>query len=355
MNAAKTYGDLDLRIVGHLAATVVYFSLGDPIKTREHADRVLVLYSEERHGHLVGVLNHDPKTVSLVWPALSTWMLGYPEQALRISDAAHDHARRRGHPFNLGWALTFGAQVFDCLREPDELLKRAAEADRVGRENSLPFLTGCLVPLYSGIALIRKGRTAEGVALLEKSLAVYEQGGNLVWNPCYKSVLAEGLAQLGDLDRALDLVDEAIAQVERPGWEERWSYAEILRVKGWMLTLNGDPAGAERAFIASLDWARQQQAKSWELRTATSYARLMREQGRVGRGIRTARAGLRLVHRRFRHKGPEGRQGIPRGTRFLPRPARGERDGVRGHFSSFEEAAGIPQRLAMLLLLTQSR
>ena len=44
--------------------------------------------------------------------------------------------------------------------------------------------------------------------------------------------------------------------------------------------MKGDPAGAERAYIASLDWARTQQAKSWELRTATSYTRLMRDQGK---------------------------------------------------------------------------
>jgi hypothetical protein len=85
-------------------------------------------------------------------------------------------------------------------------------------------------------------------------------------------VLAEGIAQLGDLTRALVLIDEVIAQIERPGWEERHHYAEALRIKGWLLSLNGDPSGAERTYIASLDWARQQQAKSWELRTATSYA-----------------------------------------------------------------------------------
>jgi predicted ATPase len=95
-------------------------------------------------------------------------------------------------------------------------------------------------------------------------------------------VLAEGRAQLGDLEGALDLIDNVIAQVERPGWEERYYYAETLRIKGWMLALKGDSAAAERAYSASLDWAGQQHAKSWELRTATSYARLMRDQGRVG-------------------------------------------------------------------------
>jgi predicted ATPase len=209
-------------------------------------------------------------------------MLGYPEQALRISDVKDAEARRRGHPFHLGWALTIGAEVFDYLREPDEWLKRIEEVDRVARENGLPFVTECLAPMCSGIALIRKGQIAKGMPLLETGLAVWEKGGGQVHNPYCKSVLAEGMAQRDDLAGALELVDEAIAQIERPGWEERSYYAETLRIKGWLLSLNGDTAGAERAYIASLHWARRQRAKSWELRTATSYAQLMRDQGRVG-------------------------------------------------------------------------
>ena len=83
-----------------------------------------------------------------------------------------------------------------------------------------------------------------------------------------------------DIDGALQLIDEQIAQVERPGWEERLHYAEILRLKGWMLSLKGDFKGAERNYLASLDWAREQQAKSWELRTSTSLARLWQSQGK---------------------------------------------------------------------------
>jgi hypothetical protein len=118
------------------------------------------------------------------------------------------------------------------------------------------------------------------------------------------------MAQLGNLAAALDLVDEAIAQIERPGWEERWYYAETLRIKGRLLALKGDLAGAERSYIASLDWARTQQANSWELRTATGYARLMHEQGRA-RGQRPARAHLRLVHRRLRFAPQAWGEGVP--------------------------------------------
>ena len=162
------------------------------------------------------------------------------------------------------------------------MLKRIEEGDRLGRENSLPFVTEVLAPQILGTALIRKGQTAEGLPLLQRAMASWEAGGGRVANTYWKSVLAEGMAQLGNLAGALQLIDEAIAQVERPGWEERHYYAEILRIKGWLLSLTGDLAGGERAYIASLAWSRTQQAKSWELRTATSYAQLMRDQGRVG-------------------------------------------------------------------------
>ena len=127
----------------------------------------------------------------------------------------------------------------------------------------------------------RYGETAESIALLDKGPAVWEGSGARVCGPYFRSVLAEGVAKLGNLDGALHLIDEVIADIERPDRQERHYYAETLRIKGWLLSIKGDQGGAERAYIASLDWARTQQAKSWELRTATSYARLMREQERV--------------------------------------------------------------------------
>jgi hypothetical protein len=208
-------------------------------------------------------------------------MLGYPEQAVKMINAACDHARQVGHPFDLSWALTVGGQVFDHLSEPDERLSRAAVAERLGRENSLLFVTESLAPYSSGIALIQKGQTAQGMALLERGLAFWEGVGGGIDSAYMKSVLAKCMGQLGDLGGALGLIDKVIAHIERPDCQERHHYAEALRIEGWLRSLRADPAGAERAYLASLDWARQQQAKSWELRTATSYARLMRDQGRV--------------------------------------------------------------------------
>jgi predicted ATPase len=190
------------------------------------------------------------------------------------------HARRRGHPFDLGWALTQGAEAFDHRCEPEKLRKRAEECERLGREHSMPVLWALAAPVRYGVALIREGKPAEGIAAIKAGMAVWDASGGKVYSPYGKSVLAEGMARLGDLDNALHLIDEQIAQVERPGWEERLHYAEILRLKGWVLSLKGDLADAEQNYLASLDWARQQQAKSWELRTSTSLARLWQAQGK---------------------------------------------------------------------------
>ena len=178
--AAAAYRDPDLLMLEHYCAVNSYFFLGEPIKARQHADQILSLYSQEQHGHLVRVMNEDLKTVGLVWGAEAAWMLRYAKQAVKMSDAAYDHAHQVGHPFDLGWALTTGVGLFDHLREPDEMLRRTAEADRVGRENSLPHVTECMVPSLSGIALIRKGQTADGIALPERGFAVWEAGGGRI-------------------------------------------------------------------------------------------------------------------------------------------------------------------------------
>ncbi|MFO1037242.1 MAG: AAA family ATPase [Geminicoccaceae bacterium] len=279
LDGAEEYQDSSWLIVGHLGAVVLYFFLGQLEHALEHSDKVLILYSEEQHGILTTFLINDAKTFCLLWTAYATLLLGYPDRASKIYYAAEAHARRRGHAFDIGYVLGMGSRVFDHRGESDKALQLLEECDRIAGENSLPFLRQVVVWHFSGVALIRKARLVDGITSLEAGLAVWGDGN--VHVPYLNSVLAEGIAQRGDLAGALRLIDEVIAQIEQPGGEEREHLAETLRLKGWMLSLQGDLEGAESCYITSLDWARRQQAKSWELRTSTSYARLMREQGRA--------------------------------------------------------------------------
>ena len=114
--------------------------------------------------------------------------------------------------------------------------------------------------------------------------------------PAFLGALAEGLARAGQGAEALAAIDEALALSERD--EERWCVAELLRIKGELVLSEGGPDAAEAAedhFRQALDWARRQGALSWELRAATSLARLWRDQNRT----KAAREILAPVYDRF--------------------------------------------------------
>jgi predicted ATPase len=261
-------------------AGLAHFWRGDFAQSRMHDERLLALYDDGQHRHLADFINTDPKSDVGIHGSLGAWMQGYPDRAVQICNANDAHARRRGHLFDLGWVLTGGSMVWDCLRKPEPLLTRVEEAERLGRAHRLPFISDVLAQIMKGIAWIRAGRLTEGIPQLRGAIETWNAQGGELWVPYWRAALAEGLALSGDLVGGLELIEANLSQIARPDWGERWYLAENLRLKGWMLTLQGDLAGGEQNYLASLDWAREQQAKSWELRSATSLARLWQQQGK---------------------------------------------------------------------------
>ena len=280
LTTAEASGDLDLLIMGHRAACTTYFYRGDFNPSREQAERVLALYNEEQHRPLADLMNTDPKTAAGIFVSAGTCMLGYPDRAVQLCAANDAHARRRGHPFDLGFALTTGAHVWDLRCESAQLLARAEEAERLGRAHSLPFISDVLAQIWKGIAWLRAGRLAEGIPHLRGAMERYHAHGAEAWMPYFRATLAEGIALSGDLSGGLSLIEDSLTQIARPGWEERCHLAEVLRLKAWMLQQQGKLAAAEDNYLASLDVGREQQAKSWELRTSTSLAGLWQSQGK---------------------------------------------------------------------------
>jgi hypothetical protein len=280
LDVAKATGDPDLLIQGHANACICNCWVGEFTNAVAHADSVLALYDDERHYRLADTLNTDPQTIAGVFGSMCMWILGYPEKAAQLNNAKEVHARRRGHPFDLGYALMNGPFWFDRAWSAEDMRKRAEACERLGRDNSILVLSAIMAPFGYGLALIREGNFAEATVPLKACVAAWAAACGKSTLPLLNMLVAEGLGRSGDLDNALSLLDEQIVQIERPGWEERFAYAEILRLKGWMLSLKGDLEGAERDLLASLDWARRQQAKMWELRTSTSLARLWQGQGK---------------------------------------------------------------------------
>src|SRR5262249_45045972 len=233
------------------------------------------------------VTAHDLNTLVGVWACQWTWMLGFPDRAVEVSHAKDAHARRLGHAFNLGFALSLGAYAFDYRCEPERLFERIVEADLLERTHSVRFVHQVMVRQVEGLAPLRSGQLQESISSLRRALESWNEAGGHSRVPYLKSALAEAIALQGDLAAALAIIDEVLEQIERPGWQERSHLAEVLRLKGWMLMRAGRGEEAEQPLRASIAWARQQQAKSWELRSSTTLAELL-----VARGERTAAGDL---------------------------------------------------------------
>lgn len=273
-------GDVDLRIFGHTATMVSALLRGQLVESRQQAEQALALYDPQRAKRWLQLTGHDLRTFIEVYACQLTWMLGYPDQAQRACEASTTHARDVGHAFNLVWALTFSAYVHAYRREPERLMERVGEADRLARDQGIAFISEVSVPQAAGIAHLQSERIPEAVTLLRQGLDRWIRVDGHVRVPYVKSALAEAIARQGDLDLALQLIEECLEQIERPTWQEQEWLAEVLRLKGWILIQRGHHDAAEAALRASIQCARDQQAKSWELRAAITLARLLAERGR---------------------------------------------------------------------------
>jgi len=95
----------------------------------------------------------------------------------------------------------------------------------------------------------------------------------------YQALLAEAYAISGQADKGLELLADALASVQKTG--EGGSEAELHRIRGELLMMRGEAEDlAEESFRKAIEIARRQQAKSWELRAATSLSRLLHKQGK---------------------------------------------------------------------------
>ena len=272
--------NLDMQIFGHRALVSSHFYSGELQEAVEQRERVLTLYDPRHAARWMELAGNDTKIAVGIFASQALWMLGYPDRATRLRDEKDADARRLGHPFDIGWALTWGAYVFDYLHDSNGLQASIAEADRLAREQSIPLIFRVVVPMVEGLGFLRRGELRPAIAALKAGIEVWRSRDGHLNLPYLKSALGEALALSGDLDGGLRLLDECLEQIARPGWHERVWLPETLRLKGWMLMRQGKRGEAEAQLRSSLEWARKQHARSWELRTATTLAGLLIDGGR---------------------------------------------------------------------------
>lgn len=277
---ARSRRDRDLELVAQMLAVSANFWIGDLTTVVEHTQQLSQLYEIERGRRIQAMLSHDPKSVAQAHCTMALWILGYPDRAMSMYEANDRHSSHLGNHFDHGFALTFGGSMLGFRRDADRCNSVVDRVVGMAREQRLPVLEHLMAVWVRADALYHSGEHHEHLSERRRFTDVWAAVGGGVSLPYQRSLCADSLAELGDIDEALALLAQALEQIERPDWGERVHLAEILRIKGRVLERRADYDAAERSYLESLDWARTQQAKSWELRTSTSLARLRQSQGK---------------------------------------------------------------------------
>ena len=271
-----------MRLAGNWAACDSHLFLGNFTQTVQYADVILARYDAERDRHMAYLIHHDPKSVALGYKAAAEWHLGYPDRAIASGMAALDNANLRKHAFDVCWANVFvPVWVFNEAGDTDSFAASLERCERLALEQGLPFFTNFCCPHGRGLLWLQSGRVSEACARLKETIPRWRDMGFAIAAPAAYTALAEGLLNRNDVDSALSLVKQALQQIERPGWGERMGLSNTLRVKALALQASGEIERAETTFLEALRVACSQQAKSDELRAATSYARFLREQSKI--------------------------------------------------------------------------
>jgi class 3 adenylate cyclase/predicted ATPase len=268
----------DEEIKLHVAFANALALTGNFVDGKEHYDRALAIYDPAEHRRLATRSGRDVGVALLSSRSGCLWILGYPAAARDDGERAVKNARDTGQATTLMYALHQTSFNYTLCGNYSAANARIDELIVLADERGAPFwkafgtaMQGYLFALTGNAAAVRAITT--GITALRSTGATLNEPRHL-W------FLAMAYAEVGELDDARRCIDDAIDKVERS--KEKWCEAEVHRIAGEIAlkSFAPDTEKAEKHFDRALAVARQQQAKSWELRAAMSLARLWRDQGK---------------------------------------------------------------------------
>ena len=292
-------------MIGHRLMGNSLLLTGDIAEGRGHLDQAIALYDPAEHRPLATRFGQDVGVAALSYRSQALWVLGYPDAARVDMDHALKNAREIGQAATLMLALAYAGLIFFRCRNHTEAIARAEELIALADEKGSAYWKA-LAMMEKGCALTLKGQASDGIEMFISGIAAWRTTGATFRMPEWLSYLTRAYAELGQCDDAWRCIGEAMTAVETA--KEKWCEAEVHRIAGEIALMSPerDASKAELYFNRALAVAREQQAKSWELRAAMSMARLWRDQGKRRQAHDLLAPSLWLVHRRVRHARFEG-------------------------------------------------
>jgi predicted ATPase/class 3 adenylate cyclase len=279
MHLAHTASDTALLVEVHRGQGGMLFCLGSLTSARTHLEQGIALYESQQHHVPTFLYEHDAGVACHNVLVLTLWLLGYPDQAFTMSQRRRTLAQELMHPHTLAFALGTAAMFYQFRREPRSTREQAEAVIALSTEQEFLFY-GAIGTILRGWQRGIQGETEVGITQMHQGLAAYRGTEAVFFCPYFLCLLAEVYGQSGQPASGLERLAEALELVAHTG--ERFYEAELHRVRGELLLSHcmDHQTEAESCFYQALSIAQEQSAKSWELRAATSLARLWHTQGK---------------------------------------------------------------------------
>lgn len=250
---------------------------GELVASREKFDEVSRRYDSAQHGRYVQLYRFDPGIQSESQMVRTLWLLGYPDQARRKMDEILALAHKLGLPLSLAFSLRSAAQIYQNLRQPERAKEIGQACIALCEEHGI-LLEHAWVECPYGWAIAELGRIEEGISHIRAGIETQLSIGAQVARTQVLATFAESLWHAGRTEEALQAVEDGLDVSNRNG--ERYYDAELWRFKGEVLKAQNRTAEVESCFQKAIEIARQQAARSLELRACTSLARLWQRNGK---------------------------------------------------------------------------
>jgi len=266
-------------LVGHRALAHSLMHSGDYRAALAHVETAASLYRPDEHRDDAFRYGQDIRVSAFAVLSWALWHCGYPDRSARAADRALAYSRQLGHAHTLAHALGFAGMAAVFARDVATVYAYSDDCEMLASEHGFAQFAA-ESRILQGWADAQRGEPMTGIDRIRDGLAAAEATGTRVWTPFHLILLSEALALTGKIEEGLAALDDALAKAAISG-VRGWD-AEIHRLRGELTARlpYPDPAKTEDSFRTALAIAREQGTRGYELRAATSLARLWAEQGR---------------------------------------------------------------------------
>jgi len=276
---AQNEQDLALLAGAHFAFGSVLQYRGELVLGQGHLEQAISFHDPQQQAIYRSIYRLDPGVYSRGDSARALWLLGYPDKSLyRIKEALL--LANTAEPRTQSYIQAVAAMVHHYRRDVGETLRWSEIAIKHCQEHGIREIQ-TWATIWQGWAKSQQGAVTEGIALIRAALSIFRARGTGHAFPHHSGLLAEALGKVGQMQEALIALSEAFDVLHRN--DEHAFEAELFRLKGELLLTDESQISqveATNCFCQSLEIARRQAAKSWELRAVTSLSRLWCQQGR---------------------------------------------------------------------------